>query len=389
MDITVLKFGGTSVADNERLNLVADKIIELKKAKDKMIVVVSAQGKTTNRLTEEAKSLSNLPNERELDALLSTGEQVSIAKLGILLNEKGCKAISLTGWQAGIETNSMYGKAKIEKIYLDRINKELEKENVVIVAGFQGITIEKDITTLGREGSDTTAVALAAATESKECYIFSDVDGVYSADPRIIQNAKKIDKLSYEEMQEISNSGAKVLHSSCIQIAERFDIDIIAGSTFSEKQGTRVCKEIESTEVKSVIGNTNLILMRIKQENENSQSELFNIYKSLIDNNIITEKFSLKECIEFYITKAEIEKATKVITAINNNYEITITDLAKLSIIGYGISQDTEVSRKVINILEQEDVYIFDINLSQSKLEIILDNLEDELLNKIHDELIK
>ena len=181
--VVVLKFGGSSVADNLKLNVVAQKIIDLYEKKNKVVVVVSAQGKTTDNLIKEAKELSAIPDDRELDVLLSTGEQVSMSKLAILLNRLGYDAISLTGWQAGISTTKTNQNAKIQSINVDRIHEELEKGKIVIVAGFQGINEEADITTLGRGGSDTTAVAIAAALKAKHCYIFSDVDGVYTTDP--------------------------------------------------------------------------------------------------------------------------------------------------------------------------------------------------------------
>ena len=222
MNTIILKFGGSSVADNIKLNVVAKKIISLKKEAKNIVVVVSAQGKTTDRLIKEAQELSAVPDEREMDMLLSTGEQVTISKLSILLNRMGYPTVSLTGWQAGIETNKIYGSAKIKKIYIDRIEEELKKGKIVIVAGFQGINENGDITTLGRGGSDTTAVALQAALKADKCYIFSDVDGIYSADPNMITFAKRLDEITFDEMQEIADAGAKVLHNRCIQIGKKF-----------------------------------------------------------------------------------------------------------------------------------------------------------------------
>ena len=205
MDTVVLKFGGSSVADNIKLNIVAEKIKSFYEENKKVVVVVSAQGKTTDGLIKEAMSLSSVPNERELDVLLSTGEQISMAKVAILLNRLGMPAISLTGWQAGIYTNNTNQDAIIEDIDTSRIEKELEQGKIVIVAGFQGINPNMDITTLGRGGSDTTAVALAAKLKASKCYIFSDVDGVYTADPRQTKVARKINTLSYTEMLDIAD----------------------------------------------------------------------------------------------------------------------------------------------------------------------------------------
>lgn len=255
MDTVILKFGGSSVANDERLNLVAQKILEFYKENKRIVVVVSAQGKTTDNLIKEAKLLSNNPDKREMDVLLSVGEQITMAKLAILLIEKGYKAISLTGWQAGIQTNNINQGAIIENIDTKRINKELDDGNIVIAAGFQGINEKNDITTLGRGGSDTTAVALAAALNSKECYIYSDVDGIYSADPNKVKNTKKIDEISYDEMLDISSEGAKVLHNRCIEIGEKYDIPIIAKSTFSNGSGTIIHNKkcLEGTVVRNIV----------------------------------------------------------------------------------------------------------------------------------------
>ena len=253
MDTIVLKFGGSSVADNEKLKIVAEKIINLYEKGNKIVVVVSAQGKTTDRLIEEANTLSSNPQNREMDVLLSTGEQITIAKLSILLNEMGYPATSLTGWQAGIYTNNTNQNAVIEGIDTKRIEEELGKGKIVIIAGFQGYNENLDITTFGRGGSDTTAVAIAAALKAKNCYIFSDVDGVYSVDPNKIKNAKKLSALSYREMLELSSEGAKVLHGRCVEIAEKYKMPIITKSTFNKNAGTVISDIIEENTIKSIV----------------------------------------------------------------------------------------------------------------------------------------
>ena len=254
METIVLKFGGSSLADNIKLNIVANKIIDFYNKKNKVIVVLSAQGKTTDNLIKEAKELSYEPDKREMDVLLSTGEQVSISKLAILLKRLGYKSISLTGWQAGIYTSNTNEESKIEYINTERIQKELENDNIVIIAGFQGINDNKDITTLGRGGSDTTAVAVAAAMKADHCYIFSDVDGIYSSDPNKVQGTKKLTKISYDEMLQLSNEGAKVLHNRCIEIGEKYNIPIITKSTFNDNYGTVISNQkIEKNEIKSII----------------------------------------------------------------------------------------------------------------------------------------
>lgn len=242
MDIIVLKFGGSSVANNEKLRKVAEKILQ-KITKYKILVVVSAQGKTTDHLLEDASELANIPSERELASLLSCGEQLASSKLSILLNDLGCSAISLTGWQAGILTSNSYQNAIIEYINPSKIKQEFLTHDVVIVAGFQGYNRKGEITTLGRGGSDTTALALAAALSAKHCIIYSDVDGIYTSDPNRIEKARKLKELSYKEMMNMSNEGAKVLHNRSVQIAEKFSIPIIAQSTFKEGIGTTVTRE--------------------------------------------------------------------------------------------------------------------------------------------------
>lgn len=253
MDTIVLKFGGSSVADNEKLKLVADKIIDLYQKNHNIVVVVSAQGKTTDKLISEARELSTNTEDREMDVLLSSGEQISSAKLSLLLNKMGYPAISLTGWQAGIYTNNTNQNAIIKWIDTSRIAKELEKGKIVIVAGFQGMNENIDITTLGRGGSDTTAVAISAALGAKNCYIFSDVDGVYTADPNQLKQAKKLSALSYEEMLALSSEGAKVLHNRCIEIGEKFKVPIITKSTFNNKPGTVISDIIEENTIKSIV----------------------------------------------------------------------------------------------------------------------------------------
>ena len=253
MDTIVLKFGGSSVADNEKLNLVANKIIKLYDEDNNIVVVVSAQGKMTNQLIKEAEELSLKPDDREMDVLLSVGEQITMAKLSILLNYLGYEAVSLTGWQAGITTNSNYQNAMIEKIDTSRINEEINKRKIVIVAGFQGIDSNNNITTLGRGGSDTTAVALAAELKAKDCYIYSDVDGIYTADPNKVPNARKLANISYEEMRSLSSEGAKVLHDRCVEIGEKYDVPITTKSTFNDEEGTVISHKLEDTGVKSIV----------------------------------------------------------------------------------------------------------------------------------------
>lgn len=322
MDTVVLKFGGSSVANDEKLKLVANKIIDFYNQKNNVVVVVSAQGKTTDSLINEANSLSKNPDKREMDVLLSVGEQITIAKLAILLKELGYKAISLTGWQAGISTNNTNQDAIIKNIDTNRITKELEKKKIVIIAGFQGINEKQDITTLGRGGSDTTAVAIAATLNSSKCLIFSDVDGVYSADPNKISNTKRLDSLSYEEMLELSSEGAKVLHNRCVEIADKHNIPIITKSTFKDGEGTIIndsAKDIEGTFVKSIV-------------------------------------------------KKEI---------------------SRISIIGHGIIANDDVYKRIMNIIEKNNLDILTIDISRSKISLVFKSIvPDYVVQELHDEVV-
>ena len=384
MDTIVLKFGGSSVSDNIKLNTVAQKIIEIKQKTKNVVVVVSAQGKTTDKLIKEAGELSAIPDEREMDMLLSTGELITASKLSILLKRKGFPAISLTGWQAGIQTNSVHKNAKIEAIYPKRIMDELEKGKIVVVAGFQGIDENQDVTTLGRGGSDTTAVALQAALGSEKCYIFSDVDGIYSTDPKAVKIAKKLDEISFEEMQEAADAGAKVLHNRCIQIGKKFDCAIYAKSTFCDNEGTKIFKKIENSEVKNIVKNNNLVLIEINNSIRPNEKLIFDIYKLLLKNNIIAENFKAQEKIQFRVQKNELNKVLELIENNFNNFEIIQKEITKLTVVGYSIIQDNIVLNEIIDILEKYNLKIYDINLMQSKIEILLDNVDDNIIEELH-----
>ena len=311
MDTIVMKFGGSSVANNDRLKLVAQKIIDMYNKENNIVVILSAQGKTTDKLINEASTIieenkkfeiedPSLNPEifREMDMLLSSGEQISISKLSILLNNMGYKAISLTGWQAGILTDNTNQNAIIKNIDTTRILQELEKRKIVIIAGFQGYNENLDITTLGRGGSDTSAIAIAAALNAKECYIFSDVDGVYTTDPNKIPEAKKIPALSYNEMMEISSEGAKVLHNRCAEIGDKFKIPIITKSTFNNKAGTIITDIIEENTIKSIVKKD---ISRISIVG-NGIIRNYSFIKDLLD--II--KANKLEMLEFNVTESKI-----------------------------------------------------------------------------------
>lgn len=297
MDTIVLKFGGSSLTNDENLKLVAEKIINYYNSNNRVVVVLSAQGKTTDKLIEEAKRLSKNPNKRELDALLSVGEQISATKMSILINSMGYPAVSLLGWQVGILTDDEHADAKIEKIDTYRLEKELNEGKIVILAGFQGINKEGNITTLGRGGSDTTAVSIAAILNAKHCYIYSDVEGVYTADPKKIKNAKQLDAISYEEMREISGEGAKVLHNRCVTIAEKYNVPIETKSTFNNKEGTLISNKFEQKTIKSIVRNNNLSRISIIGYGCSYNNEILNkIFNFIIEKDLKIFSINIDEC---------------------------------------------------------------------------------------------
>lgn len=297
MDTIVLKFGGSSLTNDENLKLVAEKIINYYNSNNRVVVVLSAQGKTTDKLIEEAKRLSKNPNKRELDALLSVGEQISATKMSILLNSMGYLAVSLLGWQVGILTDDEHADAKIEKIDTYRLEKELNEGKIVILAGFQGINKEGNITTLGRGGSDTTAVSIAAILNAKHCYIYSDVEGVYTADPKKIKNTKQLCNISYEEMREISGEGAKVLHNRCVTIAEKYNVPIETKSTFNNKEGTLISNKFEQKTIKSIVRNNNLSRISIIGYGCSYNNETLNkIFNFIIEKDLKIFSINIDEC---------------------------------------------------------------------------------------------
>ena len=393
MDTVVLKFGGSSVADNIKLNVVAEKIKSFYDENKKVVVVVSAQGKTTDGLIKEAMSLSSVPNERELDVLLSTGEQISMAKVAILLNRLGMPAISLTGWQAGIYTNNTNQDAIIEDIDTSRIEKELEQGKIVIVAGFQGINSNMDITTLGRGGSDTTAVALAAKLKASKCYIFSDVDGVYTADPRQTKVARKINTLSYTEMLDIADEGAKVLHNRCVEVGEKFNVPIVAKSTFNSNEGTIINDKIEGGYVKNIVKNDNIQYVRITSKEKYLVDQFNTIYNVFIDEglnvkNLVNSSESTLD-ISFTIPKAKFNKLANLLENKFTTLESSYLDITRISIIGNGIMSNNIVLNKTMEIIKKNKLNIISMEINETKIAIMFKNvISNEILEELHKALI-
>lgn len=383
MNTVVLKFGGSSVSDNLNLNIVAKKIIKFKEKGNRVICVVSAQGKTTDNLIKSAKELSSIPNSREMDALLSVGEQISASKLSILLNMLGYKAISLTGWQAGIYTDTKHQISKIINIDTTRIEKELKEDKIVVITGFQGIDEENNITTLGRGGSDTTAVAIAAAMKTEKCYIFSDVDGVYTADPREVKVAQKLNSISYEEMSYISGEGAKVLHDRCVELAEKYNMPIITASTFNSNVGTKIKSNMEDTEIKSIIKNDNILVVKIQ-----NIIDYHDLIDKIVMNNIRLGKFFIdNNNLTFTINKADRTNLEEIIENIQK--QVSMIQVTKISIVGSGISNHFDIIKKVIDIFKEIKEDVIDIDISACKISVLFNKIIDtKYLNELHKKLI-
>ena len=321
MGIIVQKFGGSSVATTEKLKIVCNHITKEFKKGNNVAVIVSAQGKTTDKLISEEKEITSSPNSREHDVLVSTGEQITISKLAIMLNDLGYKAISLTGWQVPIITDSNFGNAKIKSIKNETILNLFKEGYIVIIAGFQGITENGEITTFGRGGSDTTAVAIAASLKADKCDIYTDVDGVFTTDPRIAENVKKIDLISYDEMLELSSLGAKVLHNRCVEIGKKFDIPIVVKETGKENStGTIVknSKSLENMEISGIAKDDNITRITVMGL-ENKIGKTYNIFKLLSEHKInvdtIVQSFgeSINKNLSFTIKTADLTETLRIL----------------------------------------------------------------------------
>lgn len=401
MGIVVQKFGGSSVADTEKLLKVCEHIIKEHNDGNNVAVVVSAQGKTTDRLISEENEITRNPNKREHDVLVSTGEQITISKLAIMLEKLGYKAISLTGWQIPIVTTNVHGDAKIKYINNDKILNLFDNGYIVIIAGFQGISEELNITTLGRGGSDTTAVAIAASLNADKCEIFTDVDGVFSSDPRIVNDVRKIDKISYDEMLELSSMGAKVLHNRCVEIGKKYNLPIVVKSTFEKNsEGTTVNnKYMEDLTISGVTKDDNVARITVMGL-ENRIGKTYNVFKLLADNNInvdvIVQSFgeNVNKNLSFSIKTSDLESAVKLL---NDNLdkigarEIRQFDnLSKISIIGIGIANKTGVASDMFEALYENNINMHMISTSEIKISVLVNREEaDKAVNAIHEKFFR
>lgn len=348
MGLIVQKYGGTSVKDAERVMNVARRITDAYKAGNNVVVAVSAQGDTTDDLIEKAKEINPNASKREMDMLLSTGEQISISLLAMAIEKIGCPVISLTGWQAGVKTDAKYGAARISTIDTERLQAELDKKNIVIVAGFQGINKYDDITTLGRGGSDTSAVALAAALHADVCEIYTDVDGVYTADPRFVKNAYKLDDISYDEMLELASLGANVLHNRSVEMAKKYGVKLSVRSSLNNNEGTYV-KEVEQVEKMLVRGVTrdNDVARIALCGVEDTPGKAFSVFRMLAKHGISVDLIiqsignGEKKDISFTVTEEDLQPVLDLLEenkAIVKADEVKWTkDVSKVSIVGAGM----------------------------------------------------
>ncbi len=398
MSLIVQKFGGSSVANADRIKNVAARVAGYHKQKHSLVVVVSALGDTTDELLELSGRITKNPSRRELDMLLSTGEQMSVALLAMALHELKCDAISFTGAQVGIRTDSSFTKARIVDISTDRIRKELKKNKVVIVAGFQGTSSDHEITTLGRGGSDLTAVALAKALEADSCEIYTDVEGIYTTDPRLVRTARKIQRLSYEEMLELASSGAQVMQSRSIEVAGKFDIPIHVRSSFSLNQGTWIVKEDKSMEdvlIRGVSLNKNEAKLTLSGV-PNRPGVAALIFKTLADAGVNVDMIiqnigkSADTDISFTVPRSDTEAAVQALKKIARKAgfkEISQdANIAKVSVVGIGMRSHAGVAAAMFEILAKHKINIEMISTSEIKISCVVKKSDAEKAVKVlHD----
>lgn len=386
--IIVQKYGGSSVATTEKICNVARRVKKTAE-NNKVVVVVSAMGDTTDELIAMAKDISDLPDEREMDKLLATGEQASSALLTLALHEAGTPAVSLTGGQAGIITENTPGKARIMKIDPQRIQQELDNNNVVVVAGFQGITSNAtwaDITTLGRGGSDTTAVALAASLKADRCEIFTDVDGVFTADPRVCLSARKLDRISYEEMLEMAGQGARVMHSRAVELGELYGVDILVAHSIRDVPGTIITREDQNMEVKNpvrgIAHDTDVAKITIigVPDRPGAAYQIFHaLAEANINVDIIVQNVSLQGItdLSFTVAMSDLDKtkrALEPVLKITGVKDLSSSiDLAKVSIVGTGIRSHPGYADKMFGALANDGINIVSIATSEIRITCLID----------------
>ena len=398
MPLIVQKFGGTSVGDLERIANVARRVASRKEQGNDMVVVVSAMAGETDRLINLAKKITPTPNERELDVLVSTGEQVTVALLAITLESMGYRAVTYCGWQVPIVTDDAYGAARISDVPKEAMERDLAEGRIIIVAGFQGVDGKRNITTLGRGGSDTSAVAVAAALKADLCEIFTDVDGVYTTDPHITGKARKIGKIAYEEMLEMASLGAKVLYIRAVEFAMRYKVPLVVRSSFNDHEGTLVTEEssdMEKESVRAVTCNTKEAKITISGV-EDKPGVASRIFSALADSHVVVDMIIQnssaegKTDISFTIPEADLGKGLEICRGIEEYFQAEningCEDIAKVSIIGLGMRSYSGVAAKMFSALAREGINIEMISTSEIKISCVIRQKYAELAVRIlHD----
>ena len=398
MALIVQKFGGSSVADAEKIRNVARIITDTYQKGNRVVAVLSAQGDTTDELIDKAAELNPAASKRELDMLLSTGEQISCALCAMAIEGMGFPVVSLTGWQAGFRTNSGYGNARIKRVQAERIRAELDKRRIVIVTGFQGLNKYDDITTLGRGGSDTSAVAIAAALNADLCQIYTDVDGVYTADPRLVTNAHKLDEITYDEMLELATLGAQVLHNRSVEMAKRYGVNLEVLSSFQNKPGTKVkevVKTMEKSHISGVAKDKNVARLALVGL-EDTPGIAFKIFSLLAKNNvnvdIILQSIGRSDTkdISFTVAKGDMEHARQLLEENRDSIQfdhIDVSDnIAKVSIVGAGMINNPGVAAAMFEALFNAGININMISTSEIKVSVLVHISDaDRAVQVIHD----
>lgn len=395
MGLIVQKFGGSSVANAERVMNVAKIITDTYREGNDVVVVVSAQGDTTDDLIEKAYEITDKPSKREMDMLLTSGEQISIALLAMAIEKLGCPAVSLLGWQAGFNTTSAYGIARIKSVKADRIRAEIDRHNIVIVAGFQGINKYDDLTTLGRGGSDTSAVAIAAAMHADRCQIFTDVEGVFTADPRKVPNARKLQEITYDEMLELATLGAQVLNNRSVEMAKKYNVKLEVLSSLKRVPGT-IVKEIAKMEkmlIRGVTKDTDVARISVTKIS-NTPGIAFKLFSVLakhkINVDIILQSVGrdATKDITFTVAKGNAEEAVSCIADafdISADDIICDTNVAKVSVVGAGMESHPGTASKMFEALYEHDINIDMISTSEIKISVLIDiDSADKAVSAIH-----
>jgi aspartate kinase len=397
--LIVQKYGGTSVADTERIKAVAERVVSVAKEGNQVIVVVSAMAGETDKFIGFANEITDSPDEREMDLLLSSGERITSALMAMAIQKLGHKSMSLTGRQVGIMTDSSHTRAMIEEIEASRLKIALDEGKVPVVAGFQGINELQDVTTLGRGGSDTTAVAIAAALKADACEIYTDVEGVYTADPRIVPDARKLDRISYDEMLEMASLGAKVLHGRSVEFAKKYDVPMVVRSSFNQAPGTLVTKEdgdMEKTVVTGVTHDKNQARITIMgvPDRPGIAASIFNaVSDANINVDMIVQNISNVDHatdISFTVSKADGNKAHDIIHKVSDDMGTKgvnmNTSVAKVSIVGVGMQSHFGVAAQMFEVLAKNKINIMMISTSEIKISCVVDDHETERAVKVlHD----